>query len=322
MSPKVLAEDLLVLARQCKLSPEEERRFEITVQSSRELESLYEAGVQFDDDAGLLSGDELRFSRLVERTLARIDQSAGAGQPRAASAALPRASRATPTALVTRYFAASLAVGLLLCVTLASAWDYVEKRAVEQAQQKERALQLEAIGAARRRAKARALARSAAPSPLVSSASALPERSGESPPGLRLQAPLGQPHPAAALEEQPSASELFLQANELRRKGDIEAALALYQRLGQAYPRSVEAEDAKVLSGNLLLSQRSPRAALREFEAYHSGALSLEALWGRAQALRKLASPDERATLSELVHDYPNSPYADAAEKRLRELTH
>jgi len=82
----------------------------------------------------------------------------------------------------------------------------------------------------------------------------------------------------------------------------------------------VEAEDAKVLRGNLLLSQRSPHAALRQFEDYHSGALSLEALWGRAQALRKLGSPDEQAILSELVRNYPGSPYAEAAEKRLREL--
>jgi TolA-binding protein len=90
--------------------------------------------------------------------------------------------------------------------------------------------------------------------------------------------------------------------------------------LGREYPSSLEAEDAKVLRGNLLLGQRSPRAALRQFEDYRSGALSLEALWGRAQALRKLESPDERAILTELVQNYPHSPYAEAAEKRLREL--
>jgi outer membrane protein assembly factor BamD (BamD/ComL family) len=121
-------------------------------------------------------------------------------------------------------------------------------------------------------------------------------------------------------EERPSSSELFASANQARRSGDIENAISLYERLGREYPSSVEAEDAKILRGNLLLSQRSPRAALRQFEAYHSGALSLEALWGRAQALRKLASADEQAILVELVHDYPDSPYTATAKKRLREL--
>jgi len=77
-----------------------------------------------------------------------------------------------------------------------------------------------------------------------------------------------------------------------------------------------------VLIGNLLLDQRSPDAALREFEHYGSGALTPEALWGQAQALRKLASPDERAALERLARDYPGSPYASAAQKRLRELAH
>jgi outer membrane protein assembly factor BamD (BamD/ComL family) len=131
---------------------------------------------------------------------------------------------------------------------------------------------------------------------------------------------MGQERKLAAANEALSSSELFARANQARRKGDIEDAISLYERLGRAYPNSVEAEDAKVLRGNLLLSQRSPRAALRQFEDYHSGALSLEALWGRAQALRKLESPDEQAILRELVRTYPGSPYAEAAEKRLREL--
>ncbi|HEY0467942.1 MAG TPA: hypothetical protein VGC79_27270, partial [Polyangiaceae bacterium] len=134
MSPKVAVEDLLVLARQCKLSAEEERRFEIAKQSSRELECLYDAGLHFDDEASLLPGDETRFSRLVARTLERIDQSDDASVQSAARGAASRPSRAS---LAVRYFAASLGVGLLLIVTLASAWDYVEKRAAEQAQQAE-----------------------------------------------------------------------------------------------------------------------------------------------------------------------------------------
>jgi TolA-binding protein len=118
----------------------------------------------------------------------------------------------------------------------------------------------------------------------------------------------------------PSASQLFADASEARRAGDVETAIVLYQRLCAEYPSSVEAGDAKVLMGNLLLSQRSPRAALREFEGYGSGALTAEALWGQAQALRKLGSPDERAVLERLARDYASSPYAGAAQKRLQEL--
>ncbi|HKO47391.1 MAG TPA: hypothetical protein VJV79_06695 [Polyangiaceae bacterium] len=325
MSREVPAEDLLVLARQCKLSEEEERRLEIALRSSRELEVLYRAGLHFDDQASLLSGDEARLSRLVERTLARIDQSDELIAPRVANAAPSAASRPSRTSLVVRYLAASLGVGLLLSVTLASAWDYVEKRAAQQAQLAQQAQQAQQTQQARRTRKltgdpAARQAPTPAPAgiPLLAAEEPLTGAGG----GLSHAAPVpvGPGRKLAASDEQLSSSELFARANQARREGDIEDAISLYERLGQAYPSSVEAEDAKIFRGNLLLSQRSPRAALRQFEDYHSGALSLEALWGRAQALRKLESPGEQALLIELVRDYPDSPYAEAARKRLREL--
>jgi len=325
MSREVPAEDLLVLARQCKLNEEEERRFAVALQSSRELECLYNAGLHFDDQASLLSGDETRFARLVERTLERIDHGDGVSTHRAKAAAPPVTSRPSRAVLVARYFAASLACGVLLCVTLASAWDYVEKRVAQQAQQQEaqrheaqqqRARKLRAV--AGRKLEPSPPTRSSAPAPLPLVASSTASSNDERP--RPLPVPVGQARKADASDEPLSATELFARANQARRKGDIEDAITLYERLGRAYPGSVEAEDAKILRGNLLLSQRSPRAALRQFEDYHSGALSLEALWGRAQALRKLGSPDELAILVELIRDYPDSPYAEAAKKRLREL--
>jgi TolA-binding protein len=325
MSREVPAEDLLVLARQCQLSEEEERRFEIATQSSRELECLYNAGLHFDNQAGLLSGDEKRFSRLVERALERIDQAQGASGPRATNAALPAASRPSRASLVGRYFAVSLGFGILLCVTLASAWDYVEKRAAQQAEQAQSARKASAGAVVRRKPKLAA----PTPAPSATAVPQLPSLATESP---HTDTSASAPHPLAipvgparklALTDEPlSASELFARANQARRTGDVEDAISLYERLGRAYPGSIEAEDAKIFRGNLLLSQRSPRAALRQFEDYHSGELSLEALWGRAQALRKLESPEERAILLELVRLYPGSPYAQAAEKRLRELGH
>ncbi|HEY4102636.1 MAG TPA: hypothetical protein VGM44_02055, partial [Polyangiaceae bacterium] len=112
-------EDLLVLARQCRLDEDAERRLEIALQSSRELELLYEAGVGFDAEASLLPGDETRSSALVARTLEVLDAANSA--PRAAL------TRRTKYALLAaRSVAASLAVGILCCVALASAWDYAE----------------------------------------------------------------------------------------------------------------------------------------------------------------------------------------------------
>jgi TolA-binding protein len=321
MSRDDSAEDLLVLARQCRLGEEEERRFEIAVGSSRELELLYDAGVHFDEQAGVLPGDETRFSRLVERTLARVDRAGDAPEARFAQGAQRAVARSTHRALAARYFGASLAFGLLLSVALASAWDYVEQRRSPQ-----HAADVPAKLASRSRPEAAPRAAALAAAPVASpsaQASALPT----TPPAAN--APRVAPPPPVdrktdVPDEELSSSQLFARANQARREGDIEAAISLYEQLGQKYPSSVEADDAKVLVGNLLLSQRSPRAALRQFENYGaggSGALTLEALWGQAQALRKLGSPDEKAILLELVRDYPDSPYAEAARKRLGELS-
>ncbi len=306
-------EDLLVLARQSKRGAEEERRFELAVNASRELELLYTAGREFDTQASLLLGDETRVSLLVERTLNRLDQAAGAAKP---PHLVARSGRA---ALAARYFAASLAVGLLLSVALARAWDYVEKRRAQ-----EHAEPRTSTSAAHSEAKPSArVATPLAPLslPPFASVNASTPTIGRSAaqralPASRPSSPKGQ-----ASDGNLDASQLFARANEARREGDLEDAISLYERLSSQYPSSVEAQDAKVLIGNLLLSQRSPRAALRQFEGYGSEPLALEALWGRAQALRRLASADEGTVLQELVRDYPDSPYAESARKRRRELS-
>jgi TolA-binding protein len=318
MTRQASPEDLLVLARQCRLSDQDERRLEMAMQASRELECLYDAGLHFDQEAGVLSGDEKRLSRLVRRALEGIDHGRdGASEPHVASAALPAAARPHRGPAL-RYFAGSMALGMLLCITLASAWAYVEKRlGQQQAQQDPRATSTEAAAAAsaRRRPSTRIALPAPAPvaTPVESSLGA-----PLAPPPRPVAGPAG-PRKADA-EEPSSPSELFARANQARRKGDIEAAISLYERLARAYPSSTEAEDAKILRGNLLLMQRSPRAALRQFEDYQRGALSLEALWGRAQALRTLESSQERGVLLEIVRDHPDSPYAQAAKKRLGEL--
>jgi len=316
MSRRAGAEDLLVLARQCKLSEEDERRFQTALQSSRELEYLYDAGLHFDHEAGVRSGDELRLGRLVERALQQIDDGRGPGEDVTAPP-LPtrRATRWYRPSSALRYFAASMGLGMLLCVTLASAWAYVEKRVAAR-----HALEVQNARRASPGAVARTKLTPQAPAALP--ASPPPELAPSAfAAAVEVPSPIAPIAPRkAATEHEPSESELFARANEARRRGDIEEAIALYERLARVYPGSVEAEDAKILRGNLLLIQRSPRAALRQFEDYRAGALSLEALWGRAQALRKLESPEEREVLLELLREHPSSPYADAARKRLGEL--
>jgi hypothetical protein len=305
------AEDLLVRARKGSLTDEEERRLAVVVQSSRELELLYEAGLQFDAEASLLSGDEARMAALVSGTLARMTQEEAA--PASPGTHAVAARRARPGVLGARYFAASLAASLLLSVALASAWEYAQKRHWRLGAAPGVSLVAHSVPSAR------SLSPTAPEVPSVAAVSAVV---ASAPAAVRSAArkPTSRAISPARADSVPSASQLFADASEARRAGNVEAAILLYQRLCAEYPSSVEAEDAKVLMGNLLLSQRSARAALREFEGYGSGALTAEALWGQAQALRKLASPDERAVLERLARDYPSSPYAGAAQKRLREL--
>jgi TolA-binding protein len=327
MSREDALEDLLIRARRYQLEDEEEKRLEVAVQSSRELAALYRAGVQFDAGASLLAGDEARLDALVRRTLARLDH----GSAPAASALRARSgkpARSTHRALAVRYFAASLAFSLLLSVALASAWDYVEKRgalarAREAAAQAARATHAEpqratpGLAPATLPPPAAPIAAPAIPSgPVGSALRTVPSAARP----RQLSAPLAAEAkpivPSAELDQ----SQLFAQANALRRQGDSAGAIALYEQLRTQYPSSAEAEDAQVLLGNLLLGQSSARAALQKFESYGSGALTLEALWGKAQALRTLGSPEERGALEALLRDYPSSPYAAAARKRLHTL--
>ncbi len=298
MSRNTAPEDLLVHARRDQLDDEDERRLELSLNASRELSLLYEAGVGFDAEASLLPGDEARAAQLVKRALKQLDQQSARSSHRSRPGA--------------RYFALSVACGVLLSVAVASAWQYARARwfAAQAMLQPSRSGQLLPAAPA-------ALPVLSAP-PVVAPLEAAP-----------VMAPPSQvsPEPASAAAKQApsakvtlSARELFTRASEARRGGDIETAIGFYEQLVATHPSSVEAEDARLVLGNLRLEQRAPRAALSQFESYPGGALSLEALWGKAEALRKLESPEERVVLEKLVRDYPASPYAAAATKRLQQL--
>lgn len=311
-------EDLLVRARRGELGEAEERRLEAALQSSRELALLYEAGVEFDRGARLLPGDEARMNALVERTLARLEAQ-GRLSSSSRDVAQSRWSSRRLMLSALRVFAASLVLGSLLSFAFAKGWEYARR---EQASPQRVA---EAQSAPARTAaprSARQAAGTAEPEPALPAEAPDPaqSRAGEG----RAVSSTGQPRglvsaPPKAVEPL-APSELFARASEARRKGDIEGAIALYESLCNAHPDSIEARDARLLLGNLRLGQRAPREALQEFENYGAGALTLEALWGRAQALRKLGSPEERAVLERLLREHPSSPYEAAARKRLQQL--
>jgi TolA-binding protein len=122
-----------------------------------------------------------------------------------------------------------------------------------------------------------------------------------------------------------SAPSLFKQASDARRAGDSERAIALYRRLGHEFPSSAEAGLAALPLGGLLLDRGQARAALAEFDRHvrsgRAGRLLPEALYGRGRSLAALGSrSEERATWTRLLAEFPDSPYARHAKRRLTEL--
>ncbi|HYO96518.1 MAG TPA: tetratricopeptide repeat protein, partial [Polyangiaceae bacterium] len=132
---------------------------------------------------------------------------------------------------------------------------------------------------------------------LQPSSSALPLVKPAAPtPGVRSLAPrresAAQAEPPAATANAPrrnaramparSATALFKEANEARRRGQIEQATALYTKLQSDFPKSPQAVMSAVSLGGLLLSSGRSDAALVQFERYlqqsRAGGLAAEAL--------------------------------------------
>jgi TolA-binding protein len=132
------------------------------------------------------------------------------------------------------------------------------------------------------------------------------------------------PAPAAAPVE-PTAASLFADANAVRRGGDIRKAVALYQSLRQRFPESSQAMLSAISVGDLLLGEGDAAGAVAAYASYlrssPKGALTEEALFGRARGLRMLGrNAEERQTWQELVRRFPRSAYQPIGSRRLREL--
>jgi TolA-binding protein len=118
-----------------------------------------------------------------------------------------------------------------------------------------------------------------------------------------------------------TAAELFSRANAARRRGDIAAAVGLFEKLQGRFPESQEQLVSRVTLGRMLLQQvKYPLPALQQFDAYlaQGGPLEEEAMVGRALALERLGRRDEeRKAWQQLLQKFPDSMHADHAQQRL-----
>jgi TolA-binding protein len=119
-------------------------------------------------------------------------------------------------------------------------------------------------------------------------------------------------------------SALFHAANQARRSGDDERAIALYRSLEAQFPKSEEGRLSHATLGRLMLDRGDPKLALADFDEYlshGSAALGEEALVGRALALGKLEqSGAEAAAWREVLRRFPKSVHARLARTRLAAL--
>lgn len=143
-------------------------------------------------------------------------------------------------------------------------------------------------------------------------------------PSLPSLAPSAAPSPRVRPAPRParSAPDLFARANEDRRQGRADRAVALYRELQTEFPASAEANLSRVSLGRLHLDGRRWQSAFDQFDRYLNhdadGILAAEALYGRALALDGLGQTlQARQSWADLQRRFPHSAYAGAAARHL-----
>jgi len=131
---------------------------------------------------------------------------------------------------------------------------------------------------------------------------------------------VGASVPAAAAG---GPADVLVRAQELRAARDWAGAARAYRELIRRFAGSAEANSATVSLAQIELGKLGkPGKALDRFDAYLSrhpaGPLALEALFGRARALRALGrTGEEREALERFVARFPNALQAQEARQRL-----
>jgi TolA-binding protein len=115
---------------------------------------------------------------------------------------------------------------------------------------------------------------------------------------------------------------LFDAGNKARNEGDYGRAITLHRRLETTFPQSREAHTSYATLGRLLLDRGDAAGALAAFDAYRAkgpGPLDEVVLVGRATALERLGrDADARVTWTELLREFPDTPYREHAESKLK----
>lgn len=118
-----------------------------------------------------------------------------------------------------------------------------------------------------------------------------------------------------------TASSLFADATDARRRGDRAAAMRLYSDLLNKHPNAAEANATRLALGRLSLDNGDSGRALVLFDQYlgsGEGTLREEAMAGRARALQNLGrETEERAAWNTLLQSYPQTIHRERAMARL-----
>jgi tetratricopeptide (TPR) repeat protein len=319
------SEDLSALARRRRLDEAEERRLEALLSSSLEARLLHQAGGEFDVEDSVLPGDDALADKIARNVLREPRRAAVGGR-------------------VARAWALAAVFCCVSGVALASSMgvlQLVKPRAPSQAV-------AVAVSAPAKPHARKHVAKPALPMPVVKAPLPAPEPVVAEPSAPAVAPALHHPRVHArpglarrqdsALRRAPAVSvqSLFAAANLARREGDSEQALALYAELRRKYAGAPEAHAADMSAGMLELRLGRNHEALAHFSDYlHAGSagggprllsqsaltsdpLRADALWGKAQALRKLGDlAAAREALGTMLTDYPGSPYAPAARALL-----
>ncbi|HEY5957564.1 MAG TPA: hypothetical protein VIV60_13455 [Polyangiaceae bacterium] len=143
-------------------------------------------------------------------------------------------------------------------------------------------------------------------------------------PPERDTAPLPTPAAEPLTQSRATAAELFHEAGEARRRGDLQQAHTHYLELQTRFPTSNEARISYVSLGKLLLLSQRAREAQMQFQSYlarSGGALEAEALVGLADSYAQMGQRDvERRAWQELLRRHGAGVYAARATERLRLL--